>query len=310
MNLAQLRSEFEDGKLTKAAYNREMWSAHQRFFEYSQFLESTNVESIEVRSEGVVFQLREPRLRLWCTPEDVRHVAIANLNFRNYESEEMHAVFRLAKACDIIFDIGANVGLYSIALSQRFPHAKIIAFEPLAPTFKELERNLALNGITNVEALNLGLSDRASEIPFYFDRTVTAASSAAPLGPEFAEPQTLTCAVETLDSFVERTGIRPEFIKCDVEGGELAVFRGAKNTLEHLKPMVFTEMLRKWAARFGYHPNEIVALFHELGYECFVLSEGLLCPFTSMTEETVETNFFFLHSQRHIEMVRFLGLLR
>ena len=146
MKLAQLRSEFEDGKLTKAAYNREMWSVHERFFEYSQFLADTNVESIEVRSEGVVFQLRS-RLRLWCTPADVRHVAIVNLNFRNYESQEMHAVFRLAKACDVIFDIGANVGLYSIALSKRFPHAKIIAFEPLAPTYEELARNLALNGI-------------------------------------------------------------------------------------------------------------------------------------------------------------------
>jgi hypothetical protein len=72
--------------------------------------------------------------------------------------------------------------------------------------------------------------------------------------------------------------------------------------------MVFTEMLRKWSKRFGYHPNEIIALFQQFGYHCFVLSEGILQPFLEMTEQTVETNFFFLHAERHLEMVRFLGL--
>jgi len=309
MELAALRSEYEGGAFTKAVYSHEIWKIHQRLFEYSEFLANTNVEAIEINEDGVILRFREPQLRLWCTPQESRHIAISGLNFRKYESEEMRAVLRLAKACSVFFDIGANVGLYSIALGRRFPDSRIVAFEPIATTYKELQRNLLLNEVTNVSTFNLGLSDRASNIPFYFDPTISGAASAAPLGPEFADTQTLTCAVETLDEFVDRTGMLPDLIKCDVEGGELAVFRGATRMFERSKPIVFTEMLRKWSRRFGYHPNEIIALFSDIGYQCYSLSNGLLRPFWEMTEETVETNFFFLHTQRHTEMVRFLGLL-
>jgi FkbM family methyltransferase len=309
LELATLRSAYEVGAFNKAAYSREIWKIHQRLFEYSGFLGNTNITAIEITQEGVFFRLRDPELKLWCTPNDQRHVAVTSLNFRDYESHEIGAVLRILKACNTIFDIGANVGLYSIAIGQRFPDSKVIAFEPVPATYRELQRNLVLNGIANVTTLNQGLSDRSCDAPFYFDPTVSVAASGAPLGGEFGATEILTCLVETLDGFVDRTGIVPDFIKCDVEGGELRVFRGAVKTLERSKPIVFTEMLRKWAARFEYHPNDIIALFRGIGYECFVLSDGLLRPFPEMTENTVETNFFFLHIQRHIEMVRFLGLL-
>jgi FkbM family methyltransferase len=310
LDLAALRAAFDAGAFNKAAYSREIWKFHRQLFEYSSFLQGTNVAAIEITEEGLVFKLRHPELRLWCTPNDQRHVAISSLNFRDYESDEVSAVLRLIKACSVIFDIGANVGFYSVAIGQRFPDSKIIAFEPVPATYSELQRNLALNRITNVTPLNLGLSDHSFDATFYFDPTVTGAASAAPLGSEFGATETLTCPVETLDAFVERTGLVPDFIKCDVEGGEFNVFRGATRMFERHKPMVFTEMLRKWAARFGYHPNDIIALFRTFGYECFVLREGTLHSFPAMTEETVETNFFFLHTQRHLEMVRFLGLLK
>jgi FkbM family methyltransferase len=306
--LSTLRSDYEAGTLAKADYTREIWKSHQQLFEYSDFLSGTNVDAIEINAEGVLFRLRDPQLKLWCTPEDQRHVAIANFNFRQYESQELTAVLRLAKACDVFFDIGANVGFYSIAVGQRFPDSRIIAFEPIPSTYRELERNLALNHVTNVTAHNLGLSDRAHKAPFYFDPTVSGAASGAPLGPEFGATEILTCPVETLDDFVQRAGIAPDLIKCDVEGGELRVFRGARDVLERFKPIVFTEMLRKWSARFGYHPNEIIDFFRDMNYRCFVLSEGMLQPFPEMTDQTVETNFFFLHTQRHLSMVRFLGL--
>jgi FkbM family methyltransferase len=310
MDLAVLRDQYEGGALNKVAYSRKIWSMHQRLFEYSEFLASTNVSAIEINGEGVIFQLRDPNLKLWCTPQDRGHVAITNLNFRKYESEEMRAVVQLAAVCGTMFDIGANVGLYSIALGQRFPSSRIMAFEPVPATYRELCRNLALNSIGNVTTFNLGLSDRCCDAPFFFDPTVSGAAAGAPLGPEYPITESLTCPVESLDAFVDRTGVAPDLIKCDVEGGELAVFRGAAKLFERRKPIVFTEMLRKWSARFGYHPNDIIALFRNFGYECFVLSGGMLRGFPEMDENTVETNFFFLHTQRHQEMVRFLGLLK
>ncbi len=310
LDLTALRSEYEAGALNKVAYSREVWPVHEQLFEYSRFLAGTNVGSIEITPEGVIFQLRDPAIKLWCSERDRGHVAINNLNFRNYEPEEMRAALEIAKVCSTVFDVGANVGLYSLAIAQRFPSARVMAFEPVPATYGELCRNLALNSISNVETFNLGLSDRCDDAPFFFDPSVSGAASGAPLGPEYPVTEALTCPVETLDAFVGRTGASPDFIKCDVEGGELAVFRGGAKLLERSKPIVFTEMLRKWSARFAYHPNDIIALFRNYGYECFVLFEGTLRGFAEMDENTVETNFFFLHRERHLEMVRFLGLLK
>ncbi len=307
--LDSLRMNYESGVLCKADYSRDIWTIHRRLFEYTGFMRSTNVDAIEINEDGVVFRLRDPQLKLWCTPQDHRHVAISNLNFRQYESEELRAVMCLAKVCSVLFDIGANVGLYSIALAQRFQYSKVVAFEPILATYQELRRNLDLNHVDNVLTYNIGLSDRACDAPFYFDATVSGAASGAPLGSEFGLTETLICPVETLDDFVDRTGYKPDFIKCDVEGGEFQVFRGGTRMFERCKPMVFTEMLRKWSKRFGYHLNEIISFFKQFGYQCFVLSDGILQPFLEMTDDTVETNFFFLHTERHLEMIRFLGLL-
>jgi FkbM family methyltransferase len=309
LKLTALRSEFESGKLGKLAYNARAYRVHRRLFEYPPFLRGTNVSSVELTEAGVVFVLRDPSIRMWCTPEDQRHTAVTTLNFRQYERQDFDAVIQLAEASRVFFDIGANVGYYSLAIGKRFPNAKVIAFEPIPNTYRELTRNIDLNHLRNVTAYPIGLSDCSREAPFYYDATVSGATSGAPLGSGFTT-EILLCPIETIDDFVTRNGIVPDLIKCDVEGAELQVFRGALKTLERSKPMVFTEMLRKWAARYEYHPNEIISLFRDIGYQCFTFSEGSLHGFLEMTPETVETNFFFLHAQRHLELVRSLGWLR
>jgi len=109
------------------------------------------------------------------------------------------------------------------------------------------------------------------------------------------------CVVKKLDDFVSSTPSlkRIDFIKCDVEGAELFVFKGALETMKKDKPIIFTEMLRKWASKFNYHPNQIINLLKDLGYGCFVPHNGRMKEIVEMDENTVETNFFFLHGEKH-----------
>jgi hypothetical protein len=102
---------------------------------------------------------------------------------------------------------------------------------------------------------------------------------------------------------VTETGIVPGLIKCDVEGAELMVFRGGAETIATAKPIVFTEMLRKWAAKFGYNPNEIIDWFAALGYGCYTVRGSRLEVFGAMNEATAETNFFFLHRVAHASRI-------
>ena len=66
-----------------------------------------------------------------------------------------------------------------------------------------------------------------------------------------------------------------------------------------------SEMLRKWSAKFNYHPNDIIQLFEEIGYECYVIADnGMLKRFGYVNEETIETNYFFLHPEVHNTIIQ------
>jgi hypothetical protein len=62
-------------------------------------------------------------------------------------------------------------------------------------------------------------------------------------------------------------------------------------------------MLRKLAKPFGYHPNDIIALMRGHGYACYRAEESRLEPFAAMDDETTETNFFFLHADKHRRLI-------
>lgn len=81
------------------------------------------------------------------------------------------------------------------------------------------------------------------------------------------------------------------------------VFKGALTTLNTEKPIVMTEILRKWSAKYGYNPNEIFKTFARIGYRSFTTDGQYLIPFHEMDNETIETNFFFLHEDMHCEEI-------
>ena len=105
---------------------------------------------------------------------------------------------------------------------------------------------------------------------------------------------------------------RIDFIKLDVEGAEIFALRGGLKSIEKHKPILFVEMLRKWAAKYGYHPNEIIGMLEQVGYICCFaceLDSALrLTRLETMTDQTQETNFFFLHKEKHKAQIQRLAI--
>jgi FkbM family methyltransferase len=298
MSLEDLRKAFQEGALAKPAFIDAMHAHHRVLHEYARFLQGTDVASIELVAGEVVMTMRGTGVRFVCDPEDKRLAPIDALNFGTYEKDELDRVVALLRPGDTVLDVGANLGFYTLTLARRVPGLALHAFEPIPRTFAALERHLALNGVA-AKAYPFGFSDEAAEKTFYFYPEDSVNASAANLtgGANVAE---VRCRVERLDDFVRREKVVPDFVKCDVEGAELLVFKGGLETLGRHRPAILTEMLRKWSAPFGYHPNEIIELLAGLGYRCFTLRSGELVPFARMDESTVETNFFFLHPARHL----------
>ena len=295
---------YQQGSLDKPSFIREMYDEHHaKLYDYAGYLEKTNIKKIEIEANRVVMTSRDRGVKIICSPGDFRIAPIETLNFRDYEKDDSSLIERLVSDGDTVFDVGANFGWYSINLALAFRNAKVLCFEPIPRTFKSLLDNIEINPVANVHPYNFGLSKEVGEFTFFYYPEGSGNASAANLTGR-TDVESVVCKVRTLDDFVEETGERIDFMKCDVEGAELFVFQGGVKTIARDKPIVFSEILRKWSAKFGYNPNEIFSFFRRLGYSAYVSKNSLLEEFVEMTEETVETNFFFLHQEKHSSLIR------
>jgi FkbM family methyltransferase len=299
MSPGRLRAAFEAGELTKPRYIEAMHGLHSILHEYAAYLPTTDIGRIEIGDGEVVMTTRSNGLRFVVDPIDQRTTPVETLNFGRYEGAQGDMMLALIADGDVVFDVGANVGYYSMRIARERLHSTIHAFEPIPQTFALLQRHLSLNSIANVHAQNLGLSDRTGDLIFYFYPEGSGNASAANVSGR-SDVQRITSRVEPLDAVASRLGTRVDFVKCDVEGAELFTLRGAAATLRHDRPALFVELLRKWAAPFGYHPNDVLDLLRGFGYLAFVVdSAGRLAPFGRVDDTTVETNYIFFHPERH-----------
>ncbi|MEI6415650.1 MAG: FkbM family methyltransferase [Pseudomonadota bacterium] len=298
MNLFDTKAKFQAGSITKAQYIDEMHAIHRYLFDYADFVGATDIATIEITANQVVMISRSSGCKIVCDRFNKRIAPLEILNFGAYEQTDSDMMFRLIRPGFEVLDVGANIGWYALKIANISGAAHVWAFEPVPETFAALQANIALNQLDNIVAYNLGFSDHVGEVMFYFPPGGADNASAANLS-ERSDAQSVRCQLTTLDDFVAGNSLHVDFIKCDVEGAELFVFKGAINTLRQCRPIIYTEMLRKWAAKFQYHPNEIIELLVGLGYRCFTAKADRLVEFYKMDEATVETNFFFLHATQH-----------
>lgn len=308
MNIKDIKSDYSNGRITKVEFINRMHEFHKVLFDFSANLKDTEIAKIEIDDDKVIFTSRHTSLhpggvKFYVDILDKRITPIDTFNFNQYELEDSEMLYKLVSPGDIIFDIGANIGWYSNHLSKKLPGAQIYSFEPIPETFAQLKRNTELNAAKNIHLNNFAFSDVEQTLTFYYSPTITGASSSQNITENDGMVK-LECRANTLDNFVKENGVdHLDFIKCDVEGAELMVYKGGAQTIARYKPIVFTEMLRKWAGKFGYHPNDIIDFFGAMGYKCFTAHGGKLQPFGRVNDETLETNYFFLHPEKHAHKI-------
>jgi len=139
------------------------------------------------------------------------------------------------KAGDVFFDIGANVGPYSL-IAAKFTEgrAKVFAFEPAASSYSDLARNVALNDCTqSVIPVPIALWSKTGLLSMRL-RSLEAGAARHRLGGDLSQvgPHTRSVLGVRLDDLVDRFGVPvPTHAKIDVDGYELEVLRGAERTL-------------------------------------------------------------------------------
>lgn len=322
-------NRFKWGTISKPEYIEEMYKLHHsRLFEYSEYISNSDIAGIEIYDSQILMTIRSSGAKFICPTGDYRVAPIEILNFSEYERAIGVVIKNLLRDDDIFFDVGANLGWYAVNIALSHPRVKIHCFDPIPQTFDFLNRNLEINGLSHVQTYNIGLSDAPGELEFFFYKEGSGNASSANLTQRL-DVQRIVCGVDTIDEFTRRQNIRVDFIKCDVEGAELRVFKGGLRTIAHDKPIVFSEILRKWSRSHGYDPNDIFDLFRDLDYQAFtangagmeelradranvdffpfqetkIYSGRLLQEFSRMDDETEQTNFFFLHKEKHKNLI-------
>jgi FkbM family methyltransferase len=254
---------------------------------------------------GVLIPVRLP-FGVWWLAEDGFGGTVAYGD--GFEKAERRFVERFLQPGMTVLDVGAHSGFYTLLASRRVgSYGRVVAFEPSPRERKKLFRHLRLNRCTNVEVEPHAIANCETEADFFLVRgRETGCNSLRP--PAVTEPtELLRVSVTTLDGFIERQQMeRVDFIKVDVEGAELDVFRGAARLLQgRPRPVILAEVYDIRTAAWGYRARDIVAFLHGLGYRWFQpLDEGSLAP-VSVNRERFDANFVAFPEERMNEVSLF-----
>jgi FkbM family methyltransferase len=140
-------------------------------------------------------------------------------------------------------DVGAHIGLYTVVAARAAAAAggRVLAFEPHPESRRQLLENLALNHCTNVDVVAAAAADHSSSALLRMSRHGDASWSTLEVEPSFGDADVVEVETTTVDAEVERHGLRPAFVKVDVEGAEERVLAGMTKTLA-LRPRLLIEL--------------------------------------------------------------------
>jgi FkbM family methyltransferase len=189
---------------------------------------------------------------------------------RNVASSERASLEFLVAAVhpgDVVYDIGANVGLYSMLLSKAVgPSGQVIAFEPDSRNAKRLNENALLNGLTNFRCFRKALGEANHSGALYLrDDDPYQSTLLAHLPPDERSSEEVVDVVAGDDFRIRMNLPIPRAVKIDVEGSELNVIRGLGTTLAkeacqfvlceihpHLLPMGIPDQIVKSLTDYGF----------------------------------------------------------
>ncbi len=192
-----------------------------------------------------------------------------------HERYEADLVQRLLTGDDVFWDVGANVGYFTLVAATALNHrGGIVAFEPGKNAYARLTENLALNPYRNVQTFPVAVTDREGEAVLHLAGDI--ADSSASLYPAAQAPTGQeVCKTVALDQFLRSEGLRPpDLIKLDAEGAELAVLQGAQGLLADSPPLWLMEMEEKTLRAAGASKAAVAEYLTRYGYRAAHLTKG------------------------------------
>ena len=169
----------------------------------------------------------------------------------------------------IILDVGANNGRWALLISNFLKFSRIECFEPFPKTFEFLQENINLNKNIKKEIYTHQFALGSQQGQFFMESDHIQNSGMNKISNIKTDYQIL---VKTIDSFlIDQTNPAVSVIKIDVEGYEMEVLRGAKETLNKYHPAIVCEIDDSLLQINNSSPYEIFIFLEQLGYQIYKL---------------------------------------
>ena len=292
----ELARNFKTNEIGKKYYKNMMNKFYVNLGELAELIKESDVKSIHIEDARIIAELTYESfstLKLYFDVEDTGSPIAETINFGHFEQEYSSKLISSIKQSNVFFDVGANVGYYSLIAGLQNKNCRIFSFEPVTETYEKLLDNVTLNKLQNISAFNFGFLEKDKEISMFYDANESTAASLENIR-DLNEIDKTKCKFTTIDSFVKKHKVFPDLIKIDVEGAELFALMGAVDTLKNGNPTIFIEILRKWCAKFGHTAMDVFNFLYDLGYSSYVVRGSSLERIHFIDESTVDTNFIFM----------------
>lgn len=177
-----------------------------------------------------------------------------------------------------ILDIGANIGMISLAMVRHCPDADIFAFEPGPHQAALLRKTIKENNLGDkISQFEIALSDYCGEAVFSTHSSEHVSGDGFIDTGRAGKSMTLTVKTETLDQWWQQNNkLQINLVKMDVEGAELLVMRGGKSFFSQMKPPIVFEVHQENLKPYPYTSQDLMEFIEEIGYTLLNLDGSAL----------------------------------
>jgi len=224
-------------------------------------------------------------------------------NIEGFEYSSVKIFIELIKTSRIFFDVGSNIGYYSLlASSIRKKQIEVYAFEPMPSIFDYLKKNIVLNNYKNINPINLALSNENGTATFYsiLNLKFKELPQLTGDGGLSAEHSGISSKIRfnvntiTLDDFVLKNlgNKKIDLIKLDVEANEQKVLMGADKVLSIHRPIIQCEILKN---QIEIELLDVLKKYDYLYFRC--TDNGLLLVDSFLNNTSTFVDYYLVPSE-------------
>ena len=204
--------------------------------------------------------------KMYLGPKDSLQLSINGI----YEELETKIVKKEVKNGDIVLDIGANIGYYTLIFAKLVgSNGKIFAFEPEPFNYDLLQKNIKINNYENIITEQKAVGNENGVIKLYLSKIRTGMHRI--YKSKYTNNEFVNVDIVKLDDYFKDSKFfnKINFIKMDVEGSEFGVLKGLTRILENNNVKILAEFIPDSIKEFGFNPQDFISFLQSFGYKIY-----------------------------------------